>query len=215
MTTNIAKIRESQGITQVELADRLDIHVTNLNRIERGKSSPSTARLEQIARALGVPVSDLIADHEPATVPLMGYLGAGGQVEPDFEQVPSDGLDQIPVPFPLPDEMVAFKVSGISMLPVFKPDSIIIVYREQKKPIESFYGYEAAVRTADGRRYIKTINRGARNGTVNLSSWNDPQPIENVRLEWIGEIFAVLPPSAIKKVVRQGGIQGQLRLKSA
>lgn len=146
------------------------------------------------------------------TVPLVGYLGAGAEVLPEFEQVPPEGLEQIEIPFPLPEEMVAFKVRGISMLPVFKDGTIIVVYREQKKPLESFYGEEAAVRTTDGRRYIKTIMRGQRG--VNLISWN-ATPIEDVDLDWIGEIFAVLPPSIIGKLARQGGIQGQLRLKSA
>lgn len=154
----------------------------------------------------------------PATgseIPVMGFLGAGAEVEPDYEQVPPEGIEQVTVPFPLPDDMIAFRVKGISMLPVFKPDAVIIVHREQKKPLTSFYGEEAAVRTSDGRRFIKTINRGALPGTVNLISWNDVQPIENVRLEWIGEIFATLPPSAIRKIERQGGIQGQLSLKTA
>lgn len=216
----VAKRLEELGLGSVEAATRAGLERTYIRDIVQGKKlSVRTDKIELLARALELNPADLssgIASPKQAiSVPLMGYLGAGGEVEPEFEQVPPDGLDQIPVPFPLPDDMIAFKVSGISMLPVFRPDTIIIVYREQKKPIESFYGYEAAVRTSDGRRYIKTINRGGRAGTVNLASWNDPQPIENVRLEWVGEIFAVLPPLAVKKVVRQGGIQGQLRLKSA
>lgn len=146
----------------------------------------------------------------PHIVNVMGYLGAGAEIEPEYEQVPPDGIEQYVVPFPLPSEMIAFKVKGISMLPVFKPDSIIIVYNEQKRPIESFYGEEAAVRTSDGRRFIKTINKGSTPGTVNLISWNDQTPIEAVRLEWIGEIFAVMSPAAVRQVQRQGGVQGQL-----
>ncbi|RVD14247.1 MAG: LexA family transcriptional regulator [Mesorhizobium sp.] len=146
------------------------------------------------------------------SVAVMGYLGAGAEVEPDYEQVPPEGLEQIEIPFPLPDDMIAFKVRGESMMPVFKHDAVIIVYREQKKPLESFYGEEAAVRTTDGRRFLKTITRGQ--GGVTLTSWN-ALPIENVTLEWIGELFAVLPPSSLKKVGKQGGIQGQLRLKTA
>ena len=132
------------------------------------------------------------------SVPLMGYIGAGAEIMPDFEQVPSDGLERIEIPFPLPADMVAFAVKGDSMLPVYKDGYIIIVYRDQRKSIESFYGQEAAVRTSDGKRFIKTILRGA--DGVNLFSWN-AAPIENVKLEWIGEIFAVLPrqPSFLKK----------------
>lgn len=148
----------------------------------------------------------------PVTVPVMGYLGAGAEVEPDFEQVPPEGLDQIDIPFSLPDDLIAFVVKGDSMLPFYKDGTTIIVYRQQKRPLDSFYGEDAAVRTSDGRRFIKTIMRGDA-GTINLISWN-AQPIEGVRLEWIGEIFAVLPPSHMRRAARVG-IQGQLRLKTA
>jgi phage repressor protein C with HTH and peptisase S24 domain len=159
--------------------------------------------------------NDVLPFQGETEISVMGYLGAGAEVEPDYEQVPPEGIEQVTVPFPVPDDMIAFKVKGVSMLPVFKPDAVIVVYREQKKPLESFYGEEAAVRTSDGRRFIKTINRGSVPGAVNLISWNDPSPIENVYLDWIGEIFAVLPPAAIRKIARQGGLQGQLKLKTA
>jgi repressor LexA len=148
----------------------------------------------------------------PTTVPVMGYLGAGAEVEPEFEQVPPEGLDQIDIPFSLPDDLIAFVVKGDSMLPFYKDGTTIIVYRHQKRPIEAFYGEDAAVRTSDGRRFIKTIMRGD-GGLINLISWN-AQPIEGVRLDWIGEIFAVLPPSHLRRAARVG-IQGQLRLKTA
>ncbi len=149
-------------------------------------------------------------DTQNKHVPIMGYLGAGAEVEPDFEQVPPEGLDQIEIPFPLPEDMIGFKVRGDSMLPAYKDGAIIVVYREQQRPLTAFYGEEAAVRTSDGRRFIKTIMRG-QNGSVNLLSWN-ANPIEGVYLDWIGEIFAVIPPSAMRKVGRQGGIQGSLKL---
>lgn len=64
-------------------------------------------------------------------------------------------------------------------------------------------GYNASgVRTSDGRRFIKTIMRGA--DGVNLMSWN-AAPIEDVKLEWIGEIFAVLPRQALRHVDKKAG----------
>lgn len=145
-------------------------------------------------------------------VPLMGYVGAGAEIEPDYEQVPDDGLEQIAVPFDLPDDMIAFQVRGDSMLPQFRDGLVIIVYREQRRPLHSFYGEEALVRTDAGRRFIKTIERGA-DGGVNLMSWN-ARPIENVRIEWVGEIFTYFPYSIVRRVAKQGGIQGRLRLQA-
>lgn len=137
-------------------------------------------------------------------VKIVGLLGAGAEVEPDFEQVPEGGLDEIAVPFPLPAEMVAFEVKGPSMQPAYHEGSIIITYREQRKPLEQFYGREAAVRTDDGRRYIKTIMSGSKKGTVTLSSFN-ASPLENQKLVWIGEIFAVLPAASIRHIERIDG----------
>lgn len=133
-----------------------------------------------------------------SVIPGLGYIGAGAEVLPDFEQVPPEGLFEVSVPFPLPAEMGAFEVRGDSMRPVFRDGHVIIVYLSQRKPLEAFYGHEAAVRTADGRRFIKTIMKGTQ-GRVTLSSWN-ADPIEDQRLEWIGEIFAILPRSAVTHI---------------
>lgn len=168
--------------------------------------------LQRMEAFFGVPAPKPGRIFPRRSVPIMGYLGAGAEVEPDYEQVPPEGFDTVELPFPLPDDMIAFRVRGISMLPVFKDGAVVIVYREQRRAIETFYGEEAAVRTIEGKRYIKTITRGSRSGTVNLMSWNDPQPIENQRLEWIGEIFTIMPPTSIRKAERQGGVQGSLRL---
>lgn len=85
------------------------------------------------------------------------------------------------------------------MLPAYKAGTVVIVYKEQKKPIESFYGHDAAVRTADGRRYLKTIMKGT--DGVNLHSWN-AGPIESVKLVWVGEIFATLPRQSLNKLMQ-------------
>lgn len=197
----IRAIIKATGWKQQRLAEYFEVSQSTVNRWLAG-AEPEGHRRDAINVAFDSLVDESPASREPTeTIPIMGFLGAGAEVEPEFEQVPPEGLDQVSIPFPLPDEMIAFKVKGISMLPVFKDGTIIIVYREQKKPLESFYGEEAAVRTSDGRRFIKTIMRGT--GGVNLISWN-AAPIEDVYLDWIGEIFAVLPPSILRKSDRAG-----------
>ncbi len=214
MEKKLRAIMRATGWKQMKLAEHFAVSQSTVNRWLAG-SEPEGHRRDMINDTYDRVVEHAAAAGGGAEIPVMGRLGAGAEVEPEYEQVPPEGIDQVTIPFPLPDDMIAFTVSGVSMMPVFKPGTVIVVYREQKKPIEAFYGIEAAVRTAEGRRFIKTITRGSRPGTVNLTSWNDPAPIEDQRLEWIGEIFAVLPPAALRRIDKAGGIQGQLGLKTA
>jgi len=210
--------RKDAGFTSVgDAATALNVPYPTYAAHENGSRAFDNEAAAFYARRYRVSIDWLLTGkgeraNRPTTVPVMGYLGAGAEVEPEFEQVPPEGLDQIDIPFTLPDDLIAFVVKGDSMLPFYKDGTTIIVYRHQKRPIEAFYGEDAAVRTSDGRRFIKTIMRGD-GGLINLISWN-AQPIEGVRLDWIGEIFAVLPPSHLRRAARVG-IQGQLRLKTA
>src|SRR3984957_13479144 len=138
------------------------------------------------------------------SVPIMGRVGAAAVIEPEHEQVPPEGLSEVELPFPFPEETIAFEVTGDSMLPKYENGDIIVVYKEQRHPVTSFFGEEAAVRLKTGERYLKTIERGKSPSTVNLTSFN-AKPINGVKLEWIGEICLTLPRGQI----------GRMRAKAA
>jgi repressor LexA len=133
------------------------------------------------------------------SVPIMGRVGAGAVIEPENEQVPPEGLGEVELPFPISEETIAFEVAGDSMLPKYENGDIIVVYRDQRHPLSSFYGEEAAVRLKSGERYLKTIERGKSASSVNLTSFN-AKPINGVKLEWIGEICVTLPRGQIERL---------------
>jgi repressor LexA len=137
-------------------------------------------------------------------VPIMGRIGAGAVIEPDIEQIPPEGIGEVELPFPLSGETIAFEVTGDSMLPKYESGDVIVVYREQRHPLSSFYGEEAAVRLKTGERYLKTIERGKSPSSVNLTSFN-AKPINGVKLDWIGEICVTLPRAQIARLRAKAG----------
>jgi repressor LexA len=88
-----------------------------------------------------------------------------------------------------------------------------VVYRDQRHPVSSFYGEEAAVRLKTGERYLKTIERGKSAATVNLTSFN-AKPINGVKLEWIGEICVTLPRAQIDRLRAKAGARARKAAKA-
>lgn len=211
MGNKLKDLRTAAGMTHEQAAEAMGVSRSQFIKLERGERRLTVDYINQAAKAFGVRPADVIEGDLPEGIPLMGYIGAGAEIEPDFEQVPPEGLDQIAFEIPLPEGLIAFQVRGDSMLPFYKDGHIVVVWENQKKPLEAFYGEEAVVRTSSGRRYLKTIERGI--AGINLRSFNAPA-IENQKLEWIGEIFAVMPRLQWNGIVKKGGIQGRLSLAS-
>src|SRR5579871_4300840 len=132
----------------------------DLRMIERGLAKPGKTK-GGLAIAMGVragAVSEILAEArlikaseiapiidylELNAVPIMGRVGAGASITPEYEQMPPEGLGEVQLPFPIAEETVAFEVVGDSMMPKYESGDIIVVYREQRHPLSSFYGEEA------------------------------------------------------------------------
>ncbi len=184
----IERAFERTGKSKGGLAKLLDVRPGAISEILSGIRLIKASEVQLIMEYLGL-----------NAVPIMGRIGAGAVIEPDHEQVPPEGLGEIELPFPLAEETIAFEVAGDSMLPKYENGDIIVVYREQRHPLSSFYGEEAAVRLKTGERYLKTIERGKSPTLVNLTSFN-AKPINGVKLEWIGEICVTLPRGQIERL---------------
>ena len=58
--TRIREARKRAGLTQEQLAAKAGITQSHLSRLELGKYVPTLATLERLARALRIPLSELL-----------------------------------------------------------------------------------------------------------------------------------------------------------
>lgn len=61
---NIARRRKQLGMTQDELAEKLEISASAVSRIESGQASPRFSRLEELANILQYQVADLFRRYD-------------------------------------------------------------------------------------------------------------------------------------------------------
>ena len=67
----IKHFRQKNKLSQEELAEKIDIAVTNMGKIERGESFVTAATLEKLANVLGVKVQDFFMFDNFVTVEQM------------------------------------------------------------------------------------------------------------------------------------------------
>ena len=186
------------------------MQVLTIDRIRRALQNPSKDK-KGLAEALRIPASSITAllaegpDQKPRgikvsevptiveyleldRVPLMGLVGAGGEVEPFFEQSPPEGWEMIQLPFMVEEGLIALRVMGDSMPQRYDEGDLLIVWKTQRNSVESLYGSEAAVLTSEGRRFVKRIMPSSKAGTVDLHSFDGRLPLVGIRLDWISEI---------------------------
>jgi transcriptional regulator with XRE-family HTH domain len=60
IAVNVRKERVKQGLTQESLAEKADLHPNYIGMIERQQRNISVVALEEIAKALKVPLTDLL-----------------------------------------------------------------------------------------------------------------------------------------------------------
>lgn len=196
----IREIRDEQGLTIEILAERTGLSVSYVSRIEKGERNLSVKNMNLFADALMVDKRELLHPTEERgnVVAVMGRIGAGAEILPDDEQIPPEGLYEIETPFPIPEDAIAFEVSGESMWPRYDPGDIVICWR-QGVHVDDILGWEAAVKTADGKRYLKRVLKGSMAGTYDLESHN-AAPIRSVRLVWTASVQSVIRSGQWRKL---------------
>ncbi|MCL5780438.1 MAG: helix-turn-helix domain-containing protein [Firmicutes bacterium] len=66
MKNRVQAVREEKGLSKSELARRSGVALSFINYIETGQKSPTLRTLEKLAKAMDVPVTELLDKGLPA-----------------------------------------------------------------------------------------------------------------------------------------------------
>jgi transcriptional regulator with XRE-family HTH domain len=194
---NLRYLRKQKGLTQSDIADKLDIKRTMISAYEEGRSEPKLASLNILASVFNVSVDELLnrdielagklppqkqqvkilaiavdkEDNENITMigqkASAGYLN--GFSDPEY-------IERLPQ-FHLPNlsrsaTYRAFEIKGDSMLPLVSGTIVIGAYVDQIKDIKNGKTY-VLVTASEGVVYKRVFNYLEENGKLFLSSDNE------------------------------------------
>ena len=61
ISSNIRQLRKKAGLTQMELAEKLEVSIATLRRWEAGETAPNGTRIIELANVLGVAPDEIVA----------------------------------------------------------------------------------------------------------------------------------------------------------
>ncbi len=203
LTARIRALRKSLNLSQKRFSKLVGVDQCNVSRWESG-AVPNDAHILKLAeiarvepaafrrdaRAEGEPP---VATKRPATVPVVGHVGAGREMFPYDDHALGGGLEEVEAPEGVGDDpMVAVRVVGESMHPM--RDGWLLFYRRDQHGVpENCLSRLCIVKLADdGPILVKEVRRGHRPSHFVLISWNAP-PIEDARLDWAAVVQWIRP----------------------
>lgn len=212
ISERIKKLRSSNGLTQDELAKKLDVNRSTIAQWESGYTTPRVKMIEKIAAVFRMNASELLdgssparypegalfpSETKPAYAPLLGRVHAGDAQEPDI-------LDEsVPIPHEVRERHphgYFLKVEGDCMDRVY-PEGCHIYIDPDRPPQNG----SIAVVSIDGADYVmRRLYRGA--STVVLSPESHDQSYEDIvitadmerTVEYVGTVVWYQPEEELE-----------------
>lgn len=190
MGNNLKLLRDERGWTQPETAEKFGLSFSGYVKLERAERKLSHDRIVKAAEVFGVSEQEVTS--RPATVPLIGYVGAGGEADFGNGQGPFGDVDAPPRHTA---STVAVEVRGDSM-PGIAENRWLLYYDNVQRPLdESMIGGKAplVVGLSNGRVLVKRVRAGSRPGYYHLLSTGTDDPIIDARVAWAARVTWIKP----------------------
>jgi repressor LexA len=181
--TALRREMERRGFKAKRLAKAAGLGETAVRDILEKVDDPRVGTLIKIADALDIPASSLFGSQ----VPVLGKIGAGGCIL--FEE--ADEPDLVDRPPGATGKLMALRVTGESMMPVYRDGDIIYVNRDHEGVMPHYIGEECAVHTVEGGTFLKILALGSQPNRYTLRSFNAAD-MTDVEVQWATPVLFVM-----------------------
>lgn len=189
--TNLQEVREAlkramaaKGAKNKPLAKAAGLGETVVRDFVDKGVEPRVGTLIKIADALDIPAASLFGSQ----IPVLGKVGAGGCV---LYNEADDEPELVDRPPGATGRLMALRVTGDSMLPVYRDGDVVYVARDHNEVAEEDIGEECVVFTVEGGTFLKTLALGSQHNRYTLRSFNAGD-MENVELIWAARVQFVM-----------------------
>lgn len=182
----IEREMKAKGFSRRSLSIAAGLSPTGVRDVLERTDNPGIGTLHRIAEALQIPVE---AINGSKSVELAGEIGAGGAVAYFKEDAEKEYVARPPL---APGPLIAFRVSGESMLPKYEADDVVYVRRDHEGVLPEYINRYCAVHLSDGGTYLKILAPGTEPGRFTLRSLNAAD-MPNVEVVWAAPVQFVMP----------------------
>lgn len=183
---SLGRLMRARDIKRKPLAKQAGLGETAIRDIfDEKRNDVRASTLVKLAEFFEVSMDELIG-HGP--VPLLGKIGAGGQIIFAEEDEPVT----VPRPPLGAGRLMALEVIGSSMLPKYESGDVVYVRRDHEGVLPEYLNEYCAVRTSDGGTYLKILSPGTVDDKFTLRSLN-AEDMVNVEVLWASPVLWVMP----------------------
>lgn len=133
---NLKHLRTEKGLSQQQLATKLNVSRSTVAMWEAGSSEPNMQMIREISRVLGVPINAIfgesvrsISPKTKKTIPVLGQIPAGIPIEAIEDVLDYEDLDEREANDGY--EYFGLRIKGSSMYPEYQDGDTIIVRRQE------------------------------------------------------------------------------------
>lgn len=202
----IAQFRRQHGLTQQQLAERLDIHWITISRLENGRQSLTWEWAEKLGAALGVNPLDLLAPS-----PRVAQIGIVGIVTPSGSALTYEEGNRPKriVSSAVFDDPNSFFVLAEGNAPggLFRDGDLLRFSYVNAEQYDHCVGRFCMVWGArdlesnlEREVFTGVVERGSRRGTCSLYNWGY-HPISDVHIEALAMLTMAMMPEPGRRLV--------------